>query len=82
MEIQVERFYYELLKTCLAESPKGNKIGMGFALSRYSFHLGFFGAAAESESRVDRSNIDRNQRKQQYHSSLDWVDVGEGDDLA
>ena len=47
MEIQVERFYYELLKTCLAESPKGNKIGMGFALSRYSFHLGLFGAAAE-----------------------------------
>ena len=68
---------------------------MGFALSRYSFHLGFFGAAAEfwlglafrsmldriSWWRVDRSNIDRNQRKQQYHSSLDWVDVAEGDDL-
>ena len=68
---------------------------MGFALSRYSFHLGFFGAAAESRLglafrsmldrmswwRVDRSNIDRNQRKQQYHSSLDWVDVAEGDDL-
>ena len=48
MEVQVERFYYELLKTCLAESPKGNKIGMGFALSRYSFHLGFF----RSRSRV------------------------------
>ena len=41
MEVQVERFYYELLKTYLAESPKGNEIGMGFALSRYSFHLGF-----------------------------------------
>ena len=60
MEVQVERFYYELLKTCLAESPKGNKIGMGFALSRYSFHLGFFGAAAEF--RLDlafRSMLDR-----------------------
>ena len=60
MEVQVERFYYELLKTCLAESPKGNKIGMGFALSRYSFHLGFFGAAAESRLGLAfRSMLDR-----------------------
>ena len=58
MEVQVERFYYELLKTCLAESPKGNKIGMGFA--RYSFHLGFFGAAAEFRLGLAfRSMLDR-----------------------
>ena len=60
MEVQIERFYYELLKTCLVKSRKGNKTGMGFALSRYSFHLAFF--EAEAEFRLGfafRSMLDR-----------------------